>query len=250
MIHISLWRVLLLLLFFSSLPSITLMIYLVCCLCQTVVLFCLYLKGVDFVNDLSVCPAGASVPRLCQHSAWGTGFRVWWGARGCGGTGVVEAGGVRGDVAACPILHVPRPAECGLADLWEPINASPNDGKEERLSCNPYWLPCALSANLYHGFVQLNDVLLSSSPTLIHNIISFQYSPNYSSSDLNLNGMNEKNSNKQTNIYSQTWHGNNGVNSIDVIVKSLVLSSQNKCEIKHQTHRAVVWREKRRSYST
>ncbi len=87
MIHISLWRVLLLLLFFSSLPSITLMIYLVCCLCQTVVLFCLYLKGVDFVNDLSVCPAGASVPRLCQHSAWGTGFRVWWGARGCGGTG-------------------------------------------------------------------------------------------------------------------------------------------------------------------
>lgn len=67
-------------LFFFSFLSITLMIYLVCCLC---VLFCLYLKGVYFVNDLSVCPAGAGVPRLCQHSAWGTGFRVWLG--GCGG---------------------------------------------------------------------------------------------------------------------------------------------------------------------
>lgn len=118
-----------------------------------------------------------------------------WGDVGGGGRG-----GVLGDVAACPILHAPCPAECGLADLWEPINASPNAGKEERLSCNPYWLPCALSANLYHGFVPLNDVLLSSSPTLIHNIISFQYSPNYSSSDLNGKGMNEKNSNKQTFI--------------------------------------------------
>jgi len=107
--------------------------------------------------------------------------------------------GVLGDVAECPIPHAPCPAECGLADLWEPINASPNAGKEERLSCNPYWLPCALSAHLYHGFVPLNDVLLSSSPTLIHNIISFHYSPNYSSSDLNGNRMNETNSRKQTN---------------------------------------------------
>lgn len=179
-------------LFFFPFLSITLMIYLVCCLC---VLFCLYLKGVYFVNDLSVCPAGAGVPRLCQHSAWGTGFRVWLG--GCGGRRKRGCSGWRGSVPNPPR---PCPAECGLADLWEPINASPNAGKEERLSCNPYWLPCALSANLYHGFVPLNDVLLSSSPTLIHNIISFQYSPNYSSSDLNGKGMNEKNSNKQTFI--------------------------------------------------
>lgn len=179
--------------FFFPFLSITLMIYLVRCLCQAVVLFCLYLKGVYFVNDLSVCPAGAGVPRLCQHSAWGMGFRFW-----LGGEEMRRDMGVLGDVAECPILHAPCPAECGLADLWEPINASPNAGKEERLSCNPYWLPCALSAHLYHGFVPLNDVLLSSSPTLIHNIISFQYSPNYSSSDLNGNRMNENNSRKQT----------------------------------------------------
>jgi len=62
------------------------MIYLVSCLCQAVVLFCLYLKGVYFVNDLSVCPAGAGVPRLCQHSAWGMGLRVWLGGEEmCGG---------------------------------------------------------------------------------------------------------------------------------------------------------------------
>lgn len=191
-----------------------------------------------FAQLAPVCHGCASTVPGVQALGFG------WGGEGMRRNRRVEAGGVRGDVAACPILRVPRPAECGLADLWEPINASPNAGKEERLSCNPYWLPCALSANLYHGFVPLNDVLLSSSPTLIHNIISFQYSPNYSSSDLNGNGMNEKNSNKQTNIYSQTWSGNNRVNSIDVIVKSLVLSSQNKCEMKHQTHRAAVCREK------
>lgn len=49
--------------------------------------------------------------------------------------------------------------------------------------------------------------------------------------------------NKHINIYSQTRGGNNGVNSIDVIVKSLALSSQNEREMKHQTHRAVVCRE-------
>lgn len=49
--------------------------------------------------------------------------------------------------------------------------------------------------------------------------------------------------NKQISIYSQTRGGNNGVNSIAVIVKSLALSSQNECEMKHQTHSAVVCRE-------
>lgn len=81
---------------FSScfhLLSITLMIYLVCCVCVRLFLFCLYLKGVYFVNDLSVCPAGESVPRLCQHSAWGMGSRLCvfvWGWRDWR----VEAGGV------------------------------------------------------------------------------------------------------------------------------------------------------------
>ncbi|CAM4553879.1 unnamed protein product [Leuciscus chuanchicus] len=56
--------------------------------------------------------AGAGVPRLCQHSAWGMGFRVW-----LGGEEMRRDMGVLGDVAECPILHAPCPAECGLADL-------------------------------------------------------------------------------------------------------------------------------------
>lgn len=55
---------------------------------------------------------------------------------------------------------------------------------------------------------------------------------------------------KQTNIYSQTWHGYNRVNSIDVIVETSVLSLQNECEMKHQTHRAVYEGERMRPYSS
>lgn len=164
---------------------------------------------------LSMTWVFAQLARACQGCAstvpgvWALGFVCVCEVGGLKG----GDGGCWGDVATRPILCTPQPsspapvaqlclAERGLADLWEPINASPNAGKEERLSCNPYWLPCALSANLYHGFVPLNDVLLSSSPTLIHNIISFQYSPNYSSSDLNGDRINEKNSKNKPHVYT------------------------------------------------
>lgn len=93
----------------SSSLSITLMIYLVCCVvCVWLLfLFCLSLKGVYFVNDLSVCPAGADVPRLCQHNALGMGLWLCVCKVGVEGT----EGWIRGspdDVAAGPILRTPQ----------------------------------------------------------------------------------------------------------------------------------------------
>lgn len=96
---ICVWLMAIVIIIFSSLHQ-TPMIYSVCCVGQ-LFLLCLYLRGVYFDNESSVCPADVCVLRL---------RRVWWR-----GAEAQDGGG--DDMAWCPTSLLPSL----LLPIFEPI---------------------------------------------------------------------------------------------------------------------------------